>query len=197
MKYDIMAKGLGIMLNGLVKQDIPDAQTRKKIRSEYRQILERAGDIGSNNRLFSSYGLAAYFIAMNRCTDLSPEQNIAILEKRMRNSRLVKAFLGDSKGYFSDKHMQSRREWSRQTHEHTYPNDWVVDVVEKTDDFEFGFNYLECGVCKLCRDENCFELAKYLCSLDYMLVEIVGIRLTRTKTLAEGCDCCDFRFHKA
>lgn len=96
----------------------------------------------------------------------------------------------------SAKKMQSRRKWSEFTHAKTYKNDWVVDVIEGDGNFKFGFDYLECGVCKLCKDEGCFELAKYLCKLDFMLVEIIGIKLKRTGTLADGNDRCDFRFYE-
>ena len=194
MKYSFMLRMFGTAVGGMVRQGVPDRQVRKKIKAEYRAILERAKDIGSDNKLLDSYALAAYFIAMNRCTGLTPEENIRIMESGMRSSRLLKAFMGDARGYFSEKNMESRRAWSKKTHEHRYENDWVVDVLEKTDDYQFGLDYWECGDCKLCADEGCPELAKYLCTLDFMLVDIMGITLERTGTLAEGCEKCDFRF---
>ena len=112
----------------------------------------------------------------------------------MKKSKLLKAMMGSPKQYFSEEKMQKRRSWSKQTYEKTYPNDWVVDVLEKTPDYEFGLDYHECGVCKLCRDEGCPELAKYLCRLDFLLVEIMGIHLHRTMVLADGAPKCDFRF---
>ena len=102
--------------------------------------------------------------------------------------------MGSSKNYFSEKKMEFRRNWSKETYKRKYENDWIVDFIEPSKDYVFGFDYKECGVCKLCKDEGCKELAKYLCQLDYMIVEVIGIKLTRTKTLAEGYDCCDFRF---
>jgi hypothetical protein len=48
----------------------------------------------------------------------------------------------------------------------------------------------------LCRDEGCFELAKYICKMDFVLAEIMGMRLERTQTIAEGCEKCDFRYHR-
>ena len=72
----------------------------------------------------------------------------------------------------------------------------MVDVIEQGPDFTFGFDYRECGVCKLCRDEGCPELAPYLCRLDYMTTDMMGIHLERTMTLAEGAPKCDFRFRR-
>ena len=190
----MMLRMMGRVLNGIVKEKLPEKAIRKEILTTYREILLRADDIGASNKLITSYALAAYFIAMNQKDGKTPQENYEILDAGLRNSRLLKAFLGDSKSYFSEKNMESRRKWSKETHKHLYKNDWVVDVLEKTDDYEFGLDYTECGVCKLCRDENCFELAKYLCRLDFMLVEIIGIKLKRTTTLADGGDRCDFRF---
>ncbi len=197
MKYDGMCSIFGMVLNGIVKEKIADKNVRKDIKKCYKEIVLRAKDIGgSKNNLLSSYLLAAYFIAMNRVDKLTLEENIDIMEQGMRKSKIIKTFMGNSDGYFSEKKMAFRREWSTKTHERKFENNWVVDVVEKSDDFEFGLDYTECGVCKLCRDENCFEYAKYLCRLDYMLVEIMGLGLRRTMTLADGDDKCDFRFLK-
>ena len=49
---------------------------------------------------------------------------------------------------------------------------------------------------KLCKDEGCPELAKYLCRYDYLLADIMGMELKRTGTIAEGYDKCDFRYSR-
>ncbi len=187
---------LGMVLNGIVKKEIADKSIRKNIKKTYKDIVLRASDIGDTNILLGAYGLAAYFIAMNRCDHLSPEQNCDIMENGLRHSKAYKMTMGSADSYFSEKHMEMRRKWSKDTYERTYKNDWVVDVIEKTDDFDFGLDYHECGVCKLCKDEGCFEYAKFLCRLDYMTSDIMGVKLKRTMTLAEGYDKCDFRFNR-
>lgn len=50
--------------------------------------------------------------------------------------------------------------------------------------------------CKLCRDEGCFELAKYLCRLDFVLADLMDLELARTTTIAEGGGRCDFRYRR-
>lgn len=196
MKYNMTFRMLGMVLNGITKKEISDKAVQKNIAKTYRDIVERASDIGEKNTLLGAYGLAAYFIAMNRSDDLTPEENIGIMEKGLRNSKAFKMTMGSADSYFSEKHMEARRKWSKDTYKRKYKNDWVVDVLEKTDDFDFGFDYRECGVCKLCQDEGCPEYAKYLCRLDFMITEIMGVKLKRTMTLAEGYDKCDFRFSR-
>ena len=196
MKMNPTLTVLGMVLNGIAKKALPDREVCKAIKKSYRDILERAADIGANNRLLGAYALAAYFISMNRCDGLTPEENCDIMEKGLRSSKVYRIAMGSADHYFSEKNMESRRAWSKETYERKYANDWIVDVIEKAPGFEFGFNYKECGVCKLCRDEGCPELAKYLCRLDYMTTDMMGIHLDRTMTLAEGAPYCDFRFSR-
>ena len=49
----------------------------KKIAKEHKQIVERAKDIG-NSKLLSSYIMGSYFIALNRSTERSSEENYEI-----------------------------------------------------------------------------------------------------------------------
>lgn len=196
MKYNLTFRLLGTILNGITKKEISDSGVRKQVRKTYREIVRRAGDIGAQNTLLGAYGLAAYFIALNRCDGLTPEENCCVLETGLRQSRLYRLTMGSADRYFSEKRMEARRRWSQDTHRRVYPNDWVVDVIERGDDFAFGLDYRECGVCKLCREEGCPEYAQYLCRLDFMTSGMMGIHLTRTMTLAEGFDRCDFRFSR-
>ena len=196
MKYNMTFRMIGLVFGGIVKKKVTDPAVRRNIKKEYRAIVDRAEDIGDGNTLLGAYAMMAYFIAMNRFDGMSPEENCDLLEKGLARSKLYKMTMGNADSYFSEKKMAFRRKWSRETHEKKYKNDWVVDVLEKTPDYEFGFDYLECGVCKLGRDEGCPELAKYLCRLDYMTTEIMGVHLERTTTLAEGGPKCDFRFSR-
>ena len=84
--------------------------------------------------------------------------------------------------------------WAEESHQRRNENNWVVDVLPKCEAYNLGYDYHECGICKICRDEGCFELAKYLCRLDYIIADMMGAKLVRTQTLAEGGDHCDFRY---
>lgn len=197
MNYKISNRIYGRFYYSVCKNGLKGNPGSKKILAEYRRICLRAKDIGSKNRLLSAYMMAAYFIAMNRCTGLTAEENYAVFEKGLRNSRLFAVILGNADQYLDIKKMPSRKAWAESSKNSTYENDWVVEVYESCEAYEYGCDYIECGVCKLCKDEKCFELAKYLCRLDFLMAEIMGMKLVRTKTLAEGYDCCDFRYsHK-
>ena len=61
---------------------------------------------------------------------------------------------------------------------------------------EFYNTYTECGICKLGIRENCFEFVPCLCNMDERNYRNEGGQLHRTKTLAQGDDCCDFHVTK-
>ena len=62
--------------------------------------------------------------------------------------------------------------------------------------FDFGVDYLKCGNYNLVKALGAEEFAPYVCMSDIPLGDAIGWGLTRTETLADGCDRCDFRFKK-
>jgi hypothetical protein len=78
-----------------------------------------------------------------------------------------------------------------------YPGGYVLDFVEGNGrDFDYGIDYRECASCKLLKAQDAMELAPYVCAVDKVTSEMLGWGLSRTTTLAEGGDRCDFRFKK-
>lgn len=167
----------------------------KDIGREYRRIILNAKDIGKS-RLMSAYCMAAYFIALNRKTGMSAEDNYQMFKNGLYNSKLFHKALGDAESYLDKKKLPGRLKWSEESYQRKYENDWIVDILDETENYVLGYDYHECGVCKLCKDEGCFELAHYICRLDYVMADIMGMKLERTMTIAEGCEKCDFRYSR-
>lgn len=167
----------------------------KKIANEHKRIVERAKDIG-NSKLLSSYIMGSYFIALNRSTGRSAEENYEIFRDGLCASKLFHKVMGDVDSYLDPKRMPGRLQWSEDSHKRKYENDWVVDILPGNDEYDLGYDYHECGICKLCQDEGCPELAAYLCRMDYVLADIMHMELVRTGTLAEGASYCDFRYSR-
>jgi len=69
-------------------------------------------------------------------------------------------------------------------------------LIGEGDDFDFGVNYLQCGNLNFLKNHGGEEFAPYVCMSDIALSDALGWGLTRTQTLADGCDHCDFRFKK-
>lgn len=167
----------------------------KKIAKEHEQIVERAKGIG-NSKLLSSYIMGSYFIALNRSTGRSAEENYEIFRDGLCASKLFHKVMGDADSYLDPKRMPGRLQWSEDSHKRKYKNDWVVDILPGNDEYDLGYDYHECGICKLCQDEGCPELAAYLCRMDYVLADIMHMELVRTGTIAEGASYCDFRYSR-
>ncbi len=84
-----------------------------------------------------------------------------------------------------------------ESQERPYPDGYVFRYVPGDGvTFDYGVDYLECASCKFLARQGAPELAPYLCTVDTIYSELFGWGLMRTKTLAEGGDCCDFRFKR-
>ncbi len=164
-----------------------------KIVKEHKAITVRAKDM-NDEKLLSSYIMGIYFIAMNRSTGLSPEDNYKILESGLKNSSMFRKGLGTAEAYLDEKNIPRRLKWAEESKKRKNENNWVLDVLPSCEDYDLGYDYHECGICKICKDEGCFELAKYLCQLDFMMADLMNAKLVRTTTIAEGGDLCDFRY---
>ena len=83
---------------------------------------------------------------------------------------------------------------ARWTQQRRYPEDWVAEFVDGVgQDFDFGMDVTECAIVKFMHAQGADEFTPWLCHLDYVMAEAAGYGLIRTKTLAWGCDRCDFR----
>lgn len=167
----------------------------REIKKEYKRIVLRAKDIGKS-RLLNAYFMGAYFIALNRGTECSAEENYQFFKTGLYRSRLFRMAIGNADAYLDRKKLPGRLLWAERSHKRRYENDWVVDILDKTADFELGYDYHTCGICRLCRDEGCPELAEYLCRLDFVMAELMGMKLVRTQTIAKGAAYCDFRYSR-
>lgn len=196
MKYSFVIRSFGKILNGLIGRSIKDKSAIKNVQKEYKAIILRSKDIGDKNLFATSYAMGAYYLAMCRETGLTPEENYKVLEKGIAGSKLFKMFLGSADNYLSEKRMNQRKVLAAESHKRKYENDWVWDIIGKDDQYDGGYDYTECGVCKLFKDEGASDLAKYVCKLDFVMFDMIGITLTRTKTIADGNEYCDFRFKK-
>lgn len=90
---------------------------------------------------------------------------------------------------------RGNREWCAWTQQRAYPGDWVAEYVGGLSaPYTYGFDMTECAVLRLCRHFGIPGFAPYLCLPDKPKYEAEGKGMTRTTTLADGFDCCDFRF---
>jgi hypothetical protein len=98
---------------------------------------------------------------------------------------------------FTEGWYQLQRFAAKKSQERHYGGDWVFNFVEGVPgEFDWGWDFTECGILKLYKAQRAVELVPYLCVLDFIVSNLEGTGLQRTKTLAKGHDCCNFRYRK-
>jgi hypothetical protein len=172
--------------------------------AEFERLIPELPYIGgeqnplTGNLVFSASALAFYRV-MKR-GGKSVEETGKLLYRIMeawirRYPRLIRRLMG--RYYMSKLNQRRSRQRVPLSQERRYAGDWVFEHVEGDGEtFDWGRDYVECGIVKFLRSQRADELTPYLCLTDYALFGALGIELKRTMTLAEGCDKCDFRFRK-
>lgn len=77
-------------------------------------------------------------------------------------------------------------------------DDALVQEIIEQDETRLSLNVTRCRYAEMYKEIGIPELGFLLsCSRDFAMVEGFNpkIKLSRTKTIMEGEDCCDFRFH--
>ncbi len=197
MKNNLTFRLIGFCMPLLTKKAVPTPAIRQAVVQEYYAVCARAKDIGTDNPWLNCYAIGAWFIAVNRCNALSPDENYTIIEQGFQNNLLFRWHMSSADRFLKENNRFGTFEkWKAKTSGCPYENDWNRTLLPPMSGCELAFDFTECGICKLCRDEGCFELAHYLCRLDYMMTELANLRLKRTSTLADGGEKCDFRIYK-
>lgn len=192
----------GLLVDRFGKETAP--VMRGEMLDEYRRLIPEAPYIGGKRDLYSgSIPLAQWTLAANRVMirHSGTVEDTGELLHRMFRAQMerVPQVIRHGMGRFR---FTKLRQWqieraARWSQALRYPGGFVFERIEgdgKT--FDFGIDITECGVVKYLHAEGADELGPYICDIDYVGAEAMGIGLQRTKTLAWGCDRCDFRLSK-
>ena len=99
--------------------------------------------------------------------------------------------------WFSPWFLRRLRKRALKSQQRKYPDDYVLNFIEGDGQtFDYGIDYTECAGCKFLKQQNAAELAPIMCKFDKAASELLGWGLTRTMTIADGYEKCDFRFKK-
>ena len=180
------------------------AVIRGEIRDETRQLLRRLPYIGGRRNIYSSdlassaWALATYRVMVRHGGSLEDTGELIRDVVRAEIERIPHGVRTLMVRYrFSRLREQQLERAARRSQARRYPGDWVFERIDGHGEaFEFGIDMTECGIVKFLHAEGADELCPYLCDIDYVSAEAMGIGLRRTKTLAWGCDRCDFRLSR-
>ncbi len=201
MKYGIYAKLLKLLVQqptyNFLKHEVPSLITRaykKRVDKEYRDIIERTEGIGGikENPMELILVFTAFAIAVYKCSDGNMSEEVfAKTIDSVAHSKIMEL---SSKGsnVFSKKTIKMYQDLAKRSIEKRYKNDWAATFDYEEGSGEYFVTYSECGICKLAKQEDVFQLVKYMCKMDYPSFEFKNAVLDRTKTLGFEDDCCNF-----
>lgn len=174
---------------------------RGEVLAEFRRLLPDLPDIGRDNVFVKNFlwapaALALYRVVLKHGGTLDDTGEILHRSTRAYWQRVPEPLRRWTTRYMFSQ--PSQRRWeraARRSQARRYPHDWVFEVVPSDGRaFDFGLDITECAAVKYLHDHGADELTPFLCDGDLVQAAVLGYRLDRTKTLAWGCDKCDFRF---
>ena len=105
--------------------------------------------------------------------------------------------LAEKERLFSQEYIQYQRDWAEWTQKRELSANWVAHFIPGNGkNFDYGVDYVECGLVKYFRSQGTPELAPYICPTDFDRSRTYATGLQRTKTIARGDGLCNFRFKK-
>lgn len=175
----------------------------RESRREYESIIPQIPFIGDKNPFLifllpTSRYLAIYRILLRRgLTVEEAGQIIYQMNEAELNSIpiIVRRIIGYL--WFSPWLIRRFRKRAKESQERKYSGGYVLTFIEGDGQkFDYGFDYTECAGCKFLNEQNASEFSPFMCALDKAASEALGWGLTRTMTIADGFEKCDFRFKK-
>lgn len=162
-------------------------------------ILPKVPDIGSS--IFSfNYKFGPCYIAWYKAFSkfgLSDEEigeNIWVMNEKMV-STIPPAFLHmTGKLYLKGFRKKATAHVKKQKNGQLHPYDWRVEYREISKN-TFELDIRECALLRLAEDFDARALLPSICRMDYMLSHLMGNGFERTKTLGDGDECCNCRYH--
>jgi hypothetical protein len=172
-------------------------------RREYEALIPQIPFIGNKNPLLifllpTSRYLAIYRV-LRRMGLTVEEAGQIISQMNEAELKSIPVFVRCIIGYlwFSPWLIRRFKKRAKESQEREYPAGYVLTFIEGDGrKFDYGFDYTECAGCKFLNEQNASELAPLMCALDKTVSDTLHWGLTRTMTIAEGFEKCDFRFKK-
>ena len=169
----------------------------KKSRQVYRELVEKADDIGSDNpmaynELFALAFVAPYVASGKRI----PPQTIQEMMRRALYH--VKWYFGmtdlnTEKGKAANKKVIVKYvKWYTSERERQYPTSFKVDFVGQPHENACYYRITRCPICTYAKKLGVSELMLLFCELDSVMIALQHGVLHRQQTLASGGEFCDY-----
>ena len=195
---------------GILKKKFPEDKINELIddmKAEYEKLIPEIPYIGGRKNPFSILliggvsSLAMFYVLEKEGYSLRDIGEFYYEFQDIKNSirkRSLEKIGKDPAQYpFEPAYVEFVKKQCKQSKLKNYPDDWVGDYIEgdgKT--FEWGFNFHECGIHKVCKRMDAERFVPFFCLADFSEAKILGFGFSRTQTLGFGALKCDHRYVK-
>lgn len=194
------------MIIPLVKKDIVKrfgkegaASLIQKTDSVYRNMLNRADDIGKDNPMASNLYEGLLFLALWEAADgiisVDDLREITRAVMQFPAMKVVGLFVNANRSGLEklEKKMHKNAEWL-EVHPQYKGVSWDFNFDKTKHSEGFYYHFTRCPLNDFARREGYLEVLPVMCEIDLLSAELMHAKLIRKQTLASGGDCCDYWF---
>ncbi len=164
----------------------------RRTKKEFKAMIGRTPGLDGESLESQLIGAAFFFSMAKADSALTPALLDDVISKSINSDFMQKAHKREreSGALFSDKTQDKKATEAIKSQASDKPMGWRF-TYEKGNN-EFKCTYTKCGICTLAHREHMEKFLPSMCKMDYETYKMVGAELIRTKTLANGDDCCNF-----
>ncbi len=194
------------MIIPLVKKDIVKrfgkeeaASLIQKTDSVYRNMLNRADNIGKDNPMASNLYEGLLFLALWEAADgkisVDDLREITRAVMQFPAMKVVGLFMNANKSGLEklEKRMHKNAEWL-EVHPQYKGVSWDFNFDKTKHSEGFYYHFTRCPLNDFARREGYLEVLPVMCEIDLLSAELMHAKLIRKQTLASGGECCDYWF---
>ncbi len=194
------------MIIPLVKKDLvrrfgkeEAASLIQKTDVVYRDMLNRADDIGKDNPMASNLYEGLLFLALWEAADgkisVDDLREITRAVMQFPAMKLVGLFVNANRSGLEklEKRMHKNAEWL-EVHPPYKGGSWDFNFDKTKHSEGFYYHFTRCPLNDFARREGYIEVLPVMCEIDLLSAELMHAKLIRKQTLASGGDCCDYWF---
>lgn len=164
--------------------------------AKLRELIPRIPELGQSLNSLSYGFITAYvpfFHAFRRCEETREHAGELLWVLNENLLRRIPSFLmkllgriATTKGFVNSLRAAQHRGERGLSH----PLDWRL-VVEEPAEGGYRSTWTQCGALQALRAIGEDAVFPYACRIDYLIANRMGLKFSRTKTLADGDDCCN------
>lgn len=197
MKYDITARLFPLIFDKYAYSCLQDkgiTLSHKQVHKEYKAIVERTPSLPKDSSFIGNLLMGCYVLSFYKTDPKQITESVFrdLVSALCLSNPMVKGHKGENP--FDHKALLHKEKEAALSIESKNPMDWQFTFTYDEDAFDL--TYTSCGLCQLGKREKCFHLIKYLCEADYVTYDLMGTKLIRHHTLANGDECCDFHVER-